>query len=89
MTTTAAAGTNSGVQDVPPLLVPRASVEPPRPRFSKDALLVQVVRDELARKGYRGDPFPALRAHAGFTRERYEAALAELGHCHPAAANGV
>lgn len=83
----------------PPLLVPgplRGAVAaeippalPARPRLSKDALLVQAVRNELARKGYRGEVFPALRAHAGFSRERYEAALAELENRRPPAANAV
>lgn len=83
----------------PPLLVPgplRGAVPPEippaipaRPRLSKDALLVQAVKNELARKGYRGEVFPALRAHAGFSRERYEAALAELENPRPFIANEV
>jgi len=77
-----------------PLLVPVKSVPsspPPAPRraLSPDALLVQVVRNEMARRGLRGELFPALRAQAGFTRERYEKALAELGNSLPATANAV
>jgi hypothetical protein len=49
-----------------------------KPRLSRDALLVQVVRNELARKGLRADLFPVLRAHAGWDRDRFNAALAEL-----------
>jgi hypothetical protein len=65
----------------PPIFVPigrKIPAAPPRPQLSKDALLVQVVRNELARRGHPGDIFPALRAHAGFTRERFEAAVAEI-----------
>ena len=50
----------------------------PRPKLSKDALLVQVVKAELARKGYRGELFPVLRAHARWDRARFDAALGEL-----------
>ena len=51
-----------------------------RPRLSADAQMVREVRAALARAGYRGDPFPLVRARDGsWTRERWEAALAELG----------
>ena len=50
----------------------------PRPRLSKDALLVQAVRNELAKRGLRCDLFPVLRSQAGWDRPRFEAALAEL-----------
>jgi len=49
-----------------------------RPGLSRDATLVRVVRAELARAGYRGDPFPLVRARDGsWTRERWDAASAE------------
>lgn len=77
-----------------PLLVPVKSLPaPPAPAprraLSRDALLVQTVRNEMARRGIRTDPFPALRGQAGFTRERYENAVAELENRLPAAANAV
>jgi hypothetical protein len=50
-----------------------------RPRLSADAMLAREVRAALARVGYRGDPFPMVRARDGsWTRERWDAALAEL-----------
>src|SRR5262249_24710538 len=58
-----------------PRRVPERVLESARPRLSKEAQLVQLVREKL--KG-QGSVFAALHAHAGFTRERYAAALAEL-----------
>jgi hypothetical protein len=50
------------------------------PRLSADALMVREVRAALARAGYGGDAFPMVRARDGsWTRERWDAALAELG----------
>lgn len=74
---------------VPVKSVPSVAAPAPRRALSPDALLVQVVRNEMARRGMRGELFPALRAQAGFTRERYENALAELGNSLPATANAV
>ena len=50
----------------------------PRPTLSKDALLVQTVKNELAQHGLRCDLFSVLRSQAGWDRARFEAALAEL-----------
>ena len=51
------------VPDVPPFLVPR--ITSPCPRLSRDALLVQVVQNELKR-GVRTDPFaPSLASRLG------------------------
>lgn len=74
---------------VPVKALPGPTTGPPRRALSRDATLVQVVRNELARRGLRGDPYQSLRAHAGFTRERYETALAELENRTPVAANAV
>lgn len=60
----------------PPLLASRPA--PERLSLSKDALLVQVVRNELARRGIRCELFSVLRTQAGWDRARFEAALAEL-----------
>jgi hypothetical protein len=60
----------------PPLVVARPT--PQRPTFSKDALLVQVVRNELGKRGIRCELFSVLRSQAGWDRARFEAALAEL-----------
>ncbi len=50
-----------------------------RPSLSEDARTAREVRRSLAASGYRGDPFPALRRHdPGWTRERWDRALAEL-----------
>ena len=48
------------------------------PTLSKDALLVQAVKNELAKRGLRCDLFSVLRSQAGWDRARFEAALAEL-----------
>lgn len=53
--------------------------KPPRPKFSKDAELVRTLREELKRRGVEAGVFAALRAHAGWGRERYAAAVTELG----------
>jgi hypothetical protein len=54
--------------------------EAPRPRLSEDALIVRAVTNALKRAGYRGDPFYALkRERPEWTRDRWNAALAELG----------
>ena len=51
-----------------------------RPVLSEDARAVLRVRTALARAGYRGDPFPQVRRHdSSWTRERWNAALVELG----------
>ena len=47
-------------------------------RSRNDALLVQAVKNELAKRGLRCDLFPVLRSQAGWDRPRFEAALAEL-----------
>ena len=63
-----------------PLLGPQPLAEPARPPLSKDALLVRTVRAKLESQGQGQGRllFHALRTHAGFSRERFEAALAEL-----------
>jgi hypothetical protein len=89
--------------EVPPLVVPRRPVGPSSelrpvgeieqpaapPALSRDAQLLTVVRAELAKKGLRADAFTALRAHAGWDRARYEAAISELGNRHPSTAASV
>jgi hypothetical protein len=63
-----------------PALPSVATKAPVRPTLSEDALLVLKVRSALASAGYRGDPFPQVRRHdPSWTRERWDAALAELG----------
>ena len=65
--------------DVPRFLIPLASVEPPKPPpLSKDAKLVELVQAQLGTRGQGGLLFHALETHAGFTEERFQAALAEL-----------
>ncbi len=51
---------------------------PQRPPLSKDALLVQAVKNELAKRGLRCELFLVLRSQVGWDRPRFEAALAEL-----------
>lgn len=69
----------SGGAEMPPLFEPAPMAGPPkRAMLSKDALLVQVLRNKLGRRGEDGVLFHALKAHAGFDRERFDAALAEL-----------
>jgi hypothetical protein len=63
-----------------PLFVPRLSapvrvLEKPREILSKDAELVRLVREKL--RG-QGSVFAALHNHAGWDRDRYGRALAEL-----------
>ena len=62
--------------EMPTLATARPSS--PRPTLSKDALLVQAVKNELAKRGLRCDLFPVLRSQAGWERARFEAALVEL-----------
>ena len=72
--------------EVPTL--PTARPSSPRPTLSKDALLVQAVKNELAKRGLRCDLFPVLRSQAGWERARFEAALVELtGNNHPVGCN--
>jgi hypothetical protein len=72
--------------EVPTLPTTRPSS--PRPTLSKDALLVQAVKNELAQRGLRCDLFSVLRSQAGWDRARFEAALAELtGNSHPIGCN--
>lgn len=77
---------------MPPFFVRRGALEranPERPEISTDALIVQVVRNELARRGERQDIFVALWTHAGFARERYKAALAEMKNAASPAKNAT
>ena len=69
--------------EVPTL--PTARPSSPRPTLSKDALLVQAVKNELAKRGLRCDLFPVLRSQAGWDRARFEAAMAELSPNYEAA----
>ncbi len=49
------------------------------PRLSEDARLVRELRGAMIRAGIFRDPFPSLQARdPGWTRERWDAALAEL-----------
>ena len=51
-----------------------------RPVLSEDAQVARRVRAALAAAGYRGDPLPQVRRQdASWTRERWNAALAEAG----------
>lgn len=57
-----------------------AKASPSRPPLSEDARLVLKVRSAMAAARYRGDPFPQVRRHdPSWTRNRWEAALSELG----------
>lgn len=58
--------------------LPVARPASPRPPLSRDALLVQAVRNELARRGVRCELFVVLRSQAGWDRTRFDAAVAEL-----------
>src|SRR5262249_45589677 len=50
-----------------------------RPALSDDGLLVREVRGALARTGFRGDPFYALKSQRpDWTRDRWETAVAEI-----------
>jgi hypothetical protein len=51
---------------------------PPRPVLSRDAQLVQAVKNELSQRGLRCELFSVLRRQAGWDRARFEVALAEL-----------
>jgi hypothetical protein len=56
-----------------------SSRPPARPVLSEDARVVIRVRAALASAGYRGDAFPQVRRQdPSWTRERWDAALAEL-----------
>jgi hypothetical protein len=47
--------------------------------LSQDARIVREIREILRRKGIHVDPFAAVRSHLpGWTRERWDAAMAEL-----------
>jgi hypothetical protein len=51
-----------------------------RAALSEDAKVVLRVRAALSAAGYRGDPYPQVRRHdPNWTRERWDAALLELG----------
>jgi hypothetical protein len=72
------------------LTLPTARPSSPRPTLSKDALLVQTVKNELAKRGLRCDLFAVLRSQAGWERARFDAALAELaGKDYPAVGEAV
>lgn len=58
----------------------------PEDTLSADALLARSVQAALARAGYRGDPLPLVRRERPeWTRERWDAALAELERSRSAA----
>jgi hypothetical protein len=68
-------------REMPPFFVPSSSrSEPPkRPApLSKDALLVKVVRAKLGNRAEDDLVFHALRAHAGFSKHRFDVAVSEL-----------
>jgi hypothetical protein len=62
--------------EVPKFAMARPSS--PRPTLSKDALLAQSVKNELAQHGLRCGLFSVLRSQLGWDRARFDAALAEL-----------
>jgi hypothetical protein len=64
-----------------PELVPAArGAAASRPVLSEDARAVREYRRAFAAARYPGDPFPQVRRHdPSWTRERWDAALAELG----------
>jgi hypothetical protein len=63
-----------------PVALPVAAREVARPVLSEDARVVREVRRSFAAAGYRGDPYPHVRRHdPSWTRERWDAALGELG----------
>jgi hypothetical protein len=58
---------------------PMAKASPSGPALSEDARMVGEFRRVFAVAGYRLDPFPQVRRHdSSWTRERWDAALAEL-----------
>lgn len=64
-----------------PVLLPRLGAPEPRegprePKLSKDAQLLEIVRERL--KGQGGSVFAALHNHAGWNRDQYARAVAEL-----------
>jgi transposase len=60
------------------------------PGLSEDAVLVREVRASLARVGYRGDAFYALkREKPDWTRERWDRATAELARGFGGGARGM
>jgi hypothetical protein len=63
-----------------PEQIPSARVAgPSRPLLSEDARAVREYRRAFAAARYPGDPFPQVRRHdPSWTRERWDAALAEL-----------
>jgi hypothetical protein len=64
----------------PPCVTPGMGRPSSRPALSEDAKVVLRVRAALSAAGYRGDPYPQVRRHdASWTRERWDAALLELG----------
>jgi hypothetical protein len=55
-------------------------IPPTPPVLSEDARTVREIRRAMERAGYSGDPFPQVRrADPSWTRDRWDAALAELG----------
>jgi len=64
----------------PPRLMSSSFRQAVSPVLSEDARMVCEYRRALASAGYRGDPFPQVRRHdPSWTRERWDAALLELG----------
>lgn len=73
-------------REMPPFFEPRSMSEARKPAtLSKDAQLVKVVRTKLGNRVEERLVFHALRTHAGFTKERYDAAVLELNAPQPAA----
>ena len=79
----------------PPMPYPRELPTPapthrPEETLSADALLARSVQAALARAGFRGDPLPLVRRERPeWTRERWDAAVAELNRPRPSVPSGL
>jgi hypothetical protein len=56
-----------------------SSSRPIEPGLSDDARIVKAIREAAIKAGLFRDPFPAFQARYRWTRERWDAALSELG----------
>jgi hypothetical protein len=79
----------------PPMPRPRELPTPapthrPEETLSADALLARSVQAALARAGFRGDPLPLVRRERPeWTRERWDAAVAELNRPRPSSPSNM